>query len=100
MPASNTAFALCPWKETRTCPCFCRNRKSGSASRIEKVALEELYGHIKVTTALIDFVDGSKICGESWLIGIDAVMLMVSAIVATSVVVFWIYLCAYSSVVN
>jgi hypothetical protein len=60
-----------------------RSRKSGSDNRKATDLVAELYGHVKVTTALIDLVEGAESTGVSCAIGM---CIVVSNVVARPLV--------------
>jgi hypothetical protein len=83
MPDFAMLVALDPENCTRTWPLVRRRRKSGSESRKATDLVAELYGHVKVTTALIDLVEGAESTGVSCAIGM---CIVVSNVVARPLV--------------
>lgn len=73
IPDFAIAFADDPENCTRTWPLILRKRKSGSASRKATEPVRELYGHVRVTTALTDLEADAGSKGVSWAIGICVV---------------------------
>lgn len=73
MPDFAIIFAEDPENCTRTWPRVLRNRKSGSASRKATEPARELYGHVRVTTALTDLEADPGRDGVSCAIGICSV---------------------------
>jgi len=68
-----TAFALDPCRTTRTCPFERRSRISSSARMNAKERVEDEYGQIRVTTALIDDEERLSRQGARLAIGIRMV---------------------------